>query len=187
MQELLLVRRSISIHALLTESDVTWALIWAARSISIHALLTESDRIRANSTSSCTLHFNPRSPHGERHHGPGRGVGLAAISIHALLTESDEPPSFAGPSGPHFNPRSPHGERHRNSVLVIVHLFVFQSTLSSRRATSCNLLCSARVSDFNPRSPHGERLPRNDARKQSSYISIHALLTESDAAPTLSA
>ena len=34
------------------------------------------------------LHFNPRSPHGERH-----------------------PPNVGNPGGINFNPRSPHGER----------------------------------------------------------------------------
>ena len=55
----------ISIHALLTESDVTSHRHRPIRHISIHALLTESD------AGVCT------------------SVGLLYISIHALLTESD--------------------------------------------------------------------------------------------------
>ena len=57
--------------------------------------------------------FNPRSPHGERRGNPGGGRPGADISIHALLTESDQ------------------------SILYFSALMLsFQSTLSSRRATS---------------------------------------------------
>ena len=57
-------------------------------SISIHALLTESDRFRRGQLDH-HRHFNPRSPHGERLHYSNRVEQLRRISIHALLTESD--------------------------------------------------------------------------------------------------
>ena len=63
--------RDISIHALLTESDV---LNW-------HSLIHQSD-------------FNPRSPHGERQHSFLAVTGATLISIHALLTESDSDQGF---------------------------------------------------------------------------------------------
>ena len=78
----------------------------------------------------------------------------------------------------------------------------FQSTLSSRRATSFRFAPSLFICYFNPRSPHGERRTANQSyvvtvtfqstlssrRATSSHctvlckhrISIHALLTESD-------
>ena len=57
----------ISIHALLTESDVfLLRKITITVDISIHALLTESDQVKKYS-----------------------GLSFASISIHALLTESD--------------------------------------------------------------------------------------------------
>ena len=82
-------QKTISIHALLAESDVkihTSGIV--VPPISIHALLAESDM------SSCTI---------------GR---LFVISIHALLAESDVGLIFL--IYHYFYPRSPCGERHRN-------------------------------------------------------------------------
>ena len=169
--------------------------------------------------------FNPRSPHGERPrplrprfrrrrrfqstlssrratNDPVARVGNGDISIHALLTESDSDGGGGVEGTGYFNPRSPHGERHipfgGNGLEEL-----FQSTLSSRRAT-CGVSISPFLrSDFNPRSPHGERLsyvlqmrgdryfnPRSPHGERQftksmctglANISIHALLTESDA------
>ena len=81
-----------------------------------------------------TKNFNPRSPHGERHHQrhdhegaaqafqptlPARGATLGAnlqqphiaISTHAPRTGSDMSLSTSGTRATNFNPRSPHGER----------------------------------------------------------------------------
>ena len=103
---------SISIHALLAESDFSSIFKHAFNIIiSIHALLAESDfaslaqssRLRIflstlslrRATCALTganrlaLHFYPRSPCGERpcnDNGPFAGL---IISIHALLAESD--------------------------------------------------------------------------------------------------
>ena len=102
----------ISIHALLTESDGRGILCCLELCIiSIHALLTESDRCRGQSAL-YRYDFNPRSPHGER----------PANTVLHLTTRRD------------FNPRSPHGERPPAPSTWIV-LLIFQSTLSSRRAT----------------------------------------------------
>ena len=101
-------------------------------------------------------HFNPRSPHGERH--SSRGVPVACIH--------------------HFNPRSPHGERLR-CWLRIPSEDEFQPTLPARGATpdatdyhyaryisthaprTGSDAGRARITmhppHFNPRSPHGER------------------------------
>ena len=79
--------------------------------ISIHAPRTGSD-----SHSLCTIrarrHFNPRSPHGERHDGRRRTSAAAKD----------------------FNPRSPHGERHGDSFQRS-QPYKFQSTLPARGAT----------------------------------------------------
>ena len=125
-------------------------------------------------------HFNPRSPHGERHYKRTNGEGRC-----------------------NFNPRSPHGERPTRMVryccaeLISIHAprtgsdcksrskrlskRTFQSTLPARGATdpltnvaiSCGSISihaprtgsdrntSHTISTqehFNPRSPHGERL-----------------------------
>ena len=78
---------TISIHAPRTGSDQKLLRILGIETISIHAPRTGSD-LRNNLAYTSKIHFNPRSPHGERH-------------------VRCEPKRLC----PHFNPRSPHGER----------------------------------------------------------------------------
>ena len=146
--------------------------------ISIHAPLAGSDScILRNLPGS--VHFNPRSPCGER-----RGDGVEApddlifqstlplrgatkinrdvfrniyISIHAPLAGSD----FIMICGTcsisvDFNPRSPCGERHNRSRHFRTNI-KFQSTLPLRGATQSLRLTRATLINFNPRSPCGER------------------------------
>ena len=129
---------------------------------------------------SVALHFNPRSPHGERLDYvrretielvefqptlPARGATRLAcldellsndISTHAPRTGSDLR-LHRDPGCPlNFNPRSPHGERRGASA--------------TRRMSR----------NFNPRSPHGERLALEDVFHTSHRISTHAPRTGSD-------
>ena len=172
------VKVSISIHALLAESDKcckgsndsrhgflsTLSLRRATRKafsnfllirISIHALLAESD------------------------HPIGVLVRVVEISIHALLAESDKTLVILPKEFDDFYPRSPCGERRKVKV-VEPGLLKFLSTLSLRRATPAlhNILklfpisihallaesdrrgqsASIQASYFYPRSPCGERL-----------------------------
>ena len=78
------------------------------------------------------------------------------ISIHALLAESDSCPQASGMMHAYFYPRSPCGERLK-PVRDKRTLDQFLSTLSLRRATK--------------NRHHPDDAP---------YISIHALLAESD-------
>ena len=170
-------------------------------SISIHALLAESD-ILPGRLGFLSFHFYPRSPCGERpttiiticiarrflstlslRRATPRAAHeavLAAISIHALLAESDIRQSKEKPRQTNFYPRSPCGER-RFSTFLQIRAALFLSTLSLRRATrydNYNLHCTEisihallAESDitrtrmpigcvyFYPRSPCGERLP----------------------------
>ena len=101
---------TISIHALLAESDWQKQKYRRESKISIHALLAESDRQRFFSArnvydfyprSPCgerlaktkipqrVKNFYPRSPCGERHLRVVDGSKSSIISIHALLAESD--------------------------------------------------------------------------------------------------
>ena len=103
------------------------------------------------------LYFYPRSPCGER-----LWPGLLArpffiISIHALLAESD-----------------------LTIMLYDSSALIFLSTLSLRRATICRIKVCIDNADFYPRSPCGERPPRSRDSSMGRYISIHALLAESD-------
>ena len=83
--------------------------------ISIHAPRTGSDDEEKLLLLEL-LHFNPRSPHGERHH-----------------RRADCPIRFD------FNPRSPHGER-RCRIPGIPCRALFQSTLPARGATTWMVL-----------------------------------------------
>ena len=78
-----------------------------------------------------------------------------------------------------FYPRSPCGERPMVGAFLASSA-IFLSTLSLRRATLFSLLRYLLHHDFYPRSPCGERL--NDAINgcNPDFISIHALLAESD-------
>ena len=82
------------------------------------------------------------------------------ISIHALLAESDESQQPCERPTTYFYPRSPCGER-QPSLYQLYDTYAFLSTLSLRRATSI-MFVNLRVVD----------------------ISIHALLAESDRAPS---
>ena len=79
--------KPISIHAPRTGSDGRAGRRTVQPGISIHAPRTGSDGQQADNRQGA-LHFNPRSPHGERRQAERRLFPAA-----------------------HFNPRSPHGER----------------------------------------------------------------------------
>ena len=146
----------ISIHALLAESDKPSVQVQhLPKSISIHALLAESDnpKIRLSLT---IMDFYPRSPCGERQPTARWDNENNVISIHALLAESDVAAHTGRRKLRNFYPRSPCGER----------LF-----------WGCRLFG---ISHFYPRSPCGERQFLGKYGSANRYISIHALLAESD-------
>ena len=123
-------------------------------------------------------HFYPRSPCGERPQHPRHLRRPNRISIHALLAESDSQCRTLASGIYDFYPRSPCGERRRGAsrasqevyfyprspcgerlvhALKLADAMLFLSTLSLRRATYVTLY-----------------------PKAAPYISIHALLAESD-------
>ena len=154
----------------------------ALNSISIHALLAESDKPDKKAGSQ-EKDFYPRSPCGERraptaqpvhphsHFYPRSPCGERPscfslwflglfISIHALLAESDSLYMDSVPPASRF-----------------------LSTLSLRRATRLFLEIYTLFKNFYPRSPCGERRVVHVAQDPSpGRISIHALLAESDPA-----
>ena len=81
----------------------------------------------------------------------------------------------------YFYPRSPCGERHFGREIILVEI-QFLSTLSLRRATIIGLGFHTEIGDFYPRSPCGERLKFDNEEARAAFISIHALLAESDPA-----
>ena len=146
----------ISIHAPRTGSDDDWKKLCAKASAFQSTLPARGATIAQMEFSSSTAHFNPRSPHGERHGGsysffcpgkfqstlPARGatkrkgrvLQYFLISIHAPRTGSDA-----------------------ITFEAILCDFPFQSTLPARGATYMQSGFYIEEADFNPRSPHGER------------------------------
>ena len=170
----------ISIHALLAESDSViptftsvnlrflstlslrrattkfWMICQEQQGISIHALLAESDLFKV-CIACFQLNFYPRSPCGERQAANGLAHAPPQISIHALLAESDpDQPRELAPARQ------------------------FLSTLSLRRATVASSTVIVILVNFYPRSPCGERQPASGILSFYPFISIHALLAESD-------
>ena len=148
---------SISIHALLAESDITLQDThhFPALFLSTLSLRRATNR---NLASHCRNdNFYPRSPCGERHSADCSCRNAHPISIHALLAESDD-----------------------SALAVYTAISPFLSTLSLRRATRCPTRRNHHAKYFYPRSPCGERHEDSALRRATEAISIHALLAESD-------
>ena len=170
---------AISIHALREESDESQnAFINRAIDISIHALREESDYHHWQKTQHKN-HFNPRSPRGERRHSLDRHSIDYEISIHALREESDNKAGIKV----FFDSISIHAlreESDHNCMKTQKETYIFQSTLSARRATAVAEASKYAAKDFNPRSPRGERHKLHALSYNKNIISIHALREESD-------
>ncbi len=150
------VSQDISIHALLAESDIRCEREFLFINISIHALLAESDKFNNGMTTAwepflSTLSLR-RATFQTFHF-----ILVKSISIHALLAESDNFAMCCVVVLLYFYPRSPCGERHRTfktrkagcnisihallaesddyNKSMLLHLNIFLSTLSLRRAT----------------------------------------------------
>ena len=194
-------KTSISIHALLAESDPSQL----KPPIQAHNFYPRSpcgERRYAFVWRCRLLDFYPRSPCGERRQVKQTCRGITSISIHALLAESDFHLRKTFHSFPlflstlslrrataeliinirkiiDFYPRSPCGERLVHA-LKLANAMLFLSTLSLRRATNSLLINVVSSADFYPRSPCGERPCHKCDSQENQSISIHALLAESD-------
>ena len=160
--------------------------VGALHFISIHAPLTGSDHV-LTVCRSAALHFNPRSPYGER---PSTNVALNSANAFQStlpLRGATCPGSWERRAAGYFNPRSPYGER-RITDQTYDYVEQFQSTLPLRGATlqppaadpqqQISIHAPLTGSDpssasqrppatyFNPRSPYGER-PRSRASRAS--------------------
>ena len=126
--------------------------------ISIHALLAESDFFSKKTPPHIT-HFYPRSPCGERR-VPSSTVIVILRNFYPRSPCGERPgKSNSAINGErHFYPRSPCGERLLAPDTLRAPTALFLSTLSLRRATCPNILrCLYRNKHFYPRSPCGER------------------------------
>ena len=168
---------SISIHALLAESDTDMAKRLTEFRISIHALLAESDH--APNHSLC-LHSNfyPRSPCGERHCSFGNPYKKPYFYPRSPCGERREKPRQTR-TDTNFYPRSPCGERpsnggdHYSYIRISIHALLaesdtkFLTICQERQAISIHALLAesdsqqpdgtTKTTYFYPRSPCGER------------------------------
>ena len=146
----------ISIHAPRMGSDTNTYQPQNVLVISIHAPRMGSDRSLSRS-SYRTLHFNPRSPDGERRVANAIFDGVRAISIHAPRMGSDLPP-LSGCGLFHVFQSTLPGWGATATTLAVEPVPVqFQSTLPGWGATPNPVIRSIRKTNFNPRSPDGER------------------------------
>ena len=176
----------------------------ALNSISIHALLAESDKPDKKAGSQ-EKDFYPRSPCGERPFFYSLTACRQYFYPRSPCGERRAPTAQPVHPHSHFYPRSPCGERPSCFSLWFLGLFIsihallaesdslymdsvppasrFLSTLSLRRATRLFLEIYTLFKNFYPRSPCGERRVVHVAQDPSpGRISIHALLAESDPA-----
>ena len=147
---------SISIHALLAESDVDEITYQRQIDQFLSTLSLRRATCIIDIINNIIDNFYPRSPCGERRVHYDNYNLHCVISIHALLAESDTDDLFFLSGRSNFYPRSPCGERR------------------APRFTP------APSRNFYPRSPCGERQATNGLADTPPQISIHALLAESD-------
>ena len=148
-----------------------------------------------------TGHFYPRSPYGERpEYVPAYGVQVVFLSTLSLRRATSSVLILSSPyiflstlslrratSGLtamwcralNFYPRSPYGERPISAKTASRAFYFYpRSPYGERRIILRNRISLS--ADFYPRSPYGERRSRSFLSMSKVWISIHALLTESD-------
>ncbi len=115
---IVIMHATISIHALLAESDSNHCqAITVAHHISIHALLAESDSIKRYQIDGSIEFLSTLSLRRATHqtYQPQQ----LAISIHALLAESDSIIDIINNVVNNFYPRSPCGERQLGRAVAV--------------------------------------------------------------------
>ena len=148
---------AISIHALLAESDGQTGGYRTARMSFLSTLSLRRATNTLRGLRRCTANFYPRSPCGERPqaHAPGRPAETFLSTLSLRRATLEDVAQRVGIS--YFYPRSPCGERRYASA--------FPQSMQY----------------FYPRSPCGERRVRQVILAEPFiFISIHALLAESD-------
>ena len=148
--------------------------------ISIHAPLTGSDRSR-DVGGRLVYHFNPRSPHRERHGFADDIKAAPYISIHAPLTGSDGEYWFYY-LVPGISIHAPLTgsdalrTKHLNDSEISIHAPLTGSDVNRSPVNKTDVISihapltgsdnmtfddTDTTDDFNPRSPHRERLARS--------------------------
>ena len=195
-----IIKITISIHALLAESDF---LMSRRNKILLLFLSTLSLRRATRSeqpSSGLNIHFYPRSPCGERPARPTANnattIFLSTLSLRRATRALRQLQSALR----HFYPRSPCGERQQQTAYFLLpddfyprspcgerritkqhfkNLPIFLSTLSLRRAT-VKATCMQVLFDISIHALLAESDHANRYYVGLHLISIHALLAESD-------
>ena len=164
-------RPAISIHAPRGGSDGSKCVHDQDRVISIHAPRGGSDNL-LHLHIILFLHFNPRSPWGERHCPGKHRIGGRNISIHAPRGGSDLQTLLCLWLHENFNPRSPWGER-QHLLLLALPTMEFQSTLPVGGATT-DVIGELWGKEISIHAPRGGSDLRNVMLSTTMSISIHA-------------
>ena len=131
----------------------------------------------------CTsCHFNPRSPHGERPHLPAGNTLADGFQSTLPARGATDLVTRMYAYGKFQSTLPARGATHMSSQ-QIGFFMLFQSTLPARGATVALLRGAHGGKHFNPRSPHGERHGAALRFLHISGISIHAPRTGSDSPP----
>ena len=192
----------ISIHALLAESDPPFRTPAATPTIFLSTLSLRRATSGTALVSNLVQDFYPRSPCGERRTcwwsasappdfyprspcGERRRARLCPIcqwriSIHALLAESDATQHYNTGASLYFYPRSPCGERHTGQPVRGLPSYFYPRSPCGERPIYFSADARQDRRDFYPRSPCGERPVKLFKQNYECFISIHALLAESD-------
>ena len=148
-------KTSISIHALLAESDGIRRLLHGSESISIHALLAESDYTHPIGVLITEIFLSTLSLR-RATSGVGSCLICSSISIHALLAESDSR-NGQNTKGHQISIHALLAESDIRKPTAARNDKKFLSTLSLRRATCSGFNFRCISQHFYPRSPCGER------------------------------
>ena len=168
----------ISIHALLAESDVGASQGADIEHISIHALLAESDLMMLSMVAIpiiflSTLSLRRATP--ALYQLYDTYAFLSTLSLRRATAPNRRPYHC----NRNFYPRSPCGERHSLPLNYVTNRRHFYPRSPCGERLSRYVFSSA-CQNFYPRSPCGERPAELTTLVNKLFISIHALLAESD-------
>ena len=152
--------RGISTHAPRTGSD--GACQWHPDSpVHFNPRSPHGERRARGRAHNASDDFNPRSPHGERQSGKGERCLLGAISTHAPRTGSDRSTAVRCLHICGFQPTLP--ARGATEVLATGKMTIKISTHAPRTGSDETVpVLWETENHFNPRSPHGERRLQRD-------------------------
>ena len=172
------VETYISIHALLAESDVGASQGADIEHISIHALLAESDLMMLSMVAIpiiflSTLSLRRATP--ALYQLYDTYAFLSTLSLRRATAPNRRPYHC----NRNFYPRSPCGERHSLPLNYVTNRRHFYPRSPCGERLSRYVFSSA-CQNFYPRSPCGERPAELTTLVNKLFISIHALLAESD-------